>query len=200
MAQLNEGQASRVLLLAVLILGGLGYIGYEHVYRPRAEEIAATGERVERLRMQNTAAREVTDNRGRSEVERRLALHREQLQQVEGLIPSSEELPDLLDLISAEAQRTGVDLSLIQPVGATAEQFYTRRTYELGVRGSYHQIAEFLTEVASLPRIVTPIGLNLSLREEAPEPGEDPQLEAAFSIETYVLPTAAAATDTADVE
>ena len=44
-------------------------------------------------------------------------LYREQLIQVEGLIPSSEELPDLLDAISVEGQRTGVELVLIQPIG-----------------------------------------------------------------------------------
>jgi hypothetical protein len=53
-----------------------------------------------------------------------------QLVAMEGLVPTSEELPDLLDAISAEARRTGVELALIQPVGSrhhAAEEFYTRR-------------------------------------------------------------------------
>lgn len=144
--------------------------------------------RLERLEAQNETARRLTAREGRSDVERRLGLYRQQLVRVEGLIPSSEELPDLLDAISAEAQRTGVDLALIQPVGASAEQFYTRRTYELAVRGSYHQIGAFLSEIASLRRIITPIALNVSVQGEG-ESQTEPRLEAKFAIETYVLPS-----------
>ena len=75
-----------------------------------------------------------------------------------------------------KAQRTGVELTLIQPSGATAEEFYTRRTYDLAVLGSYHQIGEFLTRVGSLPRIITPTDLNLSVVNEESRSGA-PQLE-----------------------
>ena len=182
-----DGEKKKAAFLAVVMVALLGYLAYDYVYRPRAQEVAVLQERLDRLQAQNRAAREIAGTEGRSEVERRLAVYREQLARVEGLIPSSEELPDLLDAISAEAQRTGVDLALIQPVGATSEQFYTRRTYALGVLGSYHQIGEFLTSIASLRRIITPIGLNVTVSGDAAEP--EPRLEAKFEIETYVLPS-----------
>ena len=181
------------LLLGVMLAGGLGYLAYSNVYVPRGEEITALEARLETLETQNRAARVLVERQGRDEVERQLADQREQLVRVEGLIPSSEELPDLLDAISAEAQRTGVELALIQPVGATAETFYTRRTYDLAVTGAYHQIAAFLTKIGSLQRIITPINLNLAVREEGEEDRE-PKLEAKFSIETYVLPIGATPT------
>lgn len=187
MASASESQ-TKVVFLAVVVIAGLGYLGYDYVYRPRSEEVAALEQRLERLEAQNRTARQLTAREGRSDVERRLGLYREQLVQVEGLIPSSEELPDLLDAISAEAQRAGVDLALIQPVGASAEQFYTRRTYELAVHGTYHQIGSFLTEIASLRRIITPINLSLATRPNTVA-GTEPRLEAKFAIETYVLPS-----------
>ena len=113
--------------------------------------------------------------------------YNDQLERVEHLVPSSEELPVLLDAISMEAQRTGIELALIQPVGADAEEFYVRRTYELAVHGSYHQIGEFLTRIGSLSRIVTPLGLSLTVRDEETRTGI-PELHATFAIETYVLP------------
>ena len=187
MAQMDPQQRQK-MLLGVLLVGALGYLGYEYAYRPRSEEVAVLEARLEALEMQNRAARALTGSQAREEVERRLAGYREQLVRVEGLIPSSEELPDLLDAISAEAQRSGVELALIQPVGATAEAYYTRRTYDLAVTGSYHEIGRFLTEIGSLPRIVTPINLRLNVQEEGAA-GEEPELEAKFSIETYVLPS-----------
>jgi type IV pilus assembly protein PilO len=180
----------KLLLVALAVVVG-GYFGYTKVYQPKKAEVVAMETRLANLQMQNRTAKALTDAEGRNEVERRLGAYRNQLTTVEGLIPSSEELPDLLDAISAEAQRTGVDLSLIQPVGATEEQFYTRRSYDLAVLGSYHAITAFLTEIASLPRIVTPTTLALSVEGDA-EPGKEPKLQAKFAIETYVLPSASA--------
>jgi type IV pilus assembly protein PilO len=178
----------QAMLLGALMVGLVGYGTYNYVYVPRSTAVAELETRLERLEAQNATARQLTAREGRSQVERQLTLYREQLVQVEGLIPSSEELPDLLDAISAEAQRTGVELSLIQPVGASAEQFYTRRTYDLAVRGAYHEIGEFLTEIASLRRIITPINLSVTVMDA--EPGRtEAQLEAKFAIETYVLPS-----------
>jgi type IV pilus assembly protein PilO len=87
-----------------------------------------------------------------------------------------------------------VELTLIQPVGATEEQYYTRRVYDMAVTGGYHQIGEFLTRVASLPRIVTPTNLTVAPRADAPtgappRPGAPAELEARFSVETYVIPS-----------
>lgn len=190
-----DPQQKKKLFLGLVLVAGLGYLAYSYVYQPRAEANAQLEERLEALELKNRTARALMESEGRSAVERRLALYREQLQRVEGLIPSSEELPDLLDAISAEAQRTGVELALIQPVGASAEAFYTRRTYDLAVRGTYHEIASFLAEIGSLPRIVTPMNLRMTVDQE-PEGNESPELEARFSIETYVLPSMPSSSDT----
>lgn len=190
-----DPQQRNKLLLGVAVVGGLLYLGNSYVYSPRATAVAQMEERLDSLEAKNQLARALMETEGRSEVERKLALYREQLTRVEGLIPSSEELPDLLDAIAMEAQRTGVELALIQPVGATAEAFYTRRTYDLAVRGTFHEIAAFLTEIGSLPRIITPINLRMTVTAQ-PEEDVSPELEARFSIETYVLPSQGGASDT----
>ncbi len=177
------------LLLAVVA----GYL-YLQVYTPRVEANQALEDDLARIQASNSRARGLT--RGATSPEQALELFRRQLAVVEGLIPSSEELPDLLDAISAEAQRAGVEISLIQPVSATAERYYTRRVYDMAVLGQYHAIGEFLTRVASLPRVVTPTDLRLGAPAgaAAPAPGAAPEaapkLEARFSIETYVIPSA----------
>ena len=195
-----------------LLLGGLlvalGTFGaWTYLHEPRAAEVAALETRLASLEQTNSTARART--RGQDNPEEALELYRRQLEVVEGLIPSGEELPDLLDAISAEAQQTGVEISLIQPVGATEESYYTRRVYDMAVLGRYHEIGEFLTRVASLPRIVTPLNLQISpaapaaggargrAPQGAPEDGP-PELEARFSIETYVIPTAPLDDATAD--
>lgn len=191
-----EPQQRKQLLYGGLVLALLAFGFYDRVYGPRKAAIAELETRLESLNTVNARSRALT--RGdRGEVDQQLALYRQQLEMAEGLIPSVEELPNLLDAISAEATRTGVELTLIQPVGATEEAYYTRRVYDMAVVGEYHQIGEFLSRVASLPRIVTPTNLVLSPRGApasgpAPAEGVDTgpvRLEARFSIETYVIPS-----------
>ncbi len=180
------------LMYGGLLLTAAAAYFYLQVYTPRKAANEALETRLAQIERSNSAARGLT--RGASSPEEALELYRRQLAVVEGLIPSSEELPDLLDAISAEAQRSGVELALIQPVSAKAEQYYTRRVYDMAVLGQYHAIGEFLTRVASLPRVVTPTDLRLGVRNAGgtPAPAGDapPQLEARFSIETYVIPSA----------
>lgn len=186
-----DAQTRKNLLMGSVLLLAVGYGFYSYILTPRKTEVAALSTRVEELKTRNSAARAMTRGVG-TDPEGVLAAYRRQLEAVEGLIPSGEELPDLLDAISVEAQRSGVEISLIQPSGATEESYYTRRVYDMAVIGRYHDIGEFLTRVASLPRIVTPKNLTLS---PAPSTGTNPsaadavRLEARFSIETYVIPT-----------
>lgn len=183
-----DPQQRQKLLLGMALVLGLAYLFHSYVYSPKKVELVELQTRLESLETQNRAARAVAQTSGTAEVERRLALYRDQLHSVEALIPSSEEVPDLLDAISAEAQRTGVEVTLIQPVGATEEAYYTRRVYDVAVLGSYHAVGDFLTRIASLPRIVTPLDLNLAVQKgDSPEPSRAARLEARFSIETYVI-------------
>ncbi|HET7230397.1 MAG TPA: type 4a pilus biogenesis protein PilO [Longimicrobium sp.] len=184
----------KTLIYGSLLLAVVAGFFYMQVYTPRVEANRVLEDDLARVQASNSRARGLT--RGATSPEQALELFRRQLAVVEGLIPSSEELPDLLDAISAEAQRSGVEISLIQPVSATAERYYTRRVYDMAVLGQYHAIGEFLTRVASLPRVVTPTDLRLGVPSSAAQataPGLSeaaPRLEARFSIETYVIPSA----------
>lgn len=188
-----DPQQRKQLMYGGLALALMAFGFYDRVYSPRKEQIAALETRLETLKTVNTRSRAITRG-AEGAMDQQLALYRQQLELAEGLIPSDEELPNLLDAISAEAQRTGVELTLIQPVGATEEQYYTRRVYDMAVTGGYHQIGEFLTRVASLPRIVTPTNLTVGPNPDAPSdapprPGAPAELEARFSVETYVIPS-----------
>ena len=190
---LDPGTRKNLLYGTVLLLAVAGFF-YLKVYSPRKAAIATLETELARIEQSNSAARGLT--RGASSPEEALELYRRQLAVVEGLIPSTEELPDLLDAISAQAQQTGVEISLIQPISATQERYYTRRVYDMAVQGRYQEIGEFLTRVASLPRVVTPTDLRLApmaVPGGQPAAGagdQPPKLEARFSIETYVIPTA----------
>ena len=61
------------------------------------------------------------------------------------------------------------------------------------VVGEYHAVGRFLTEIASLSRIVTPVQVDISVYgNPAAVPDMESPVQASFRIETYVLPDQAA--------
>ena len=102
----------------------------------------------------------------------------------------------LLKQISDRADQIGVSIERLQTSGPDQGPHYTRRTFDMTVIGTYHEIARFLTGIGSLPRIITPIDLSVIPRNQQQNQRRrnEQQLEASFVIETYVLPEPGAAT------
>ena len=177
----DETQQKKLLIGLVPLLLLLGYWYFFH--GGKAEEVVAMEARLESLEQNNNTARAIAGQGSGEDLARRLELYQEHMQRLEQLIPVGEEVPDLLNMIASRAEATSVQLALMRPEEDVASEFYRRVTYEMGVIGEYHEIGNFLSEVGSLPRIVTPIDLVLRRRENSPT-----QLEAGFRIETYILP------------
>ena len=179
----DEKQQKKLLLGLVPLLILLAYWYVFHGDRKAEVETART--RLEALERNNNTARAIASQGSSQDLARRLELYEEHMERLEQLIPSGEEVPDLLNMIATRAEGTRVQLALMRPEEDVASDFYRRVTYEMGVIGRYHDVSRFLSEVGSLPRIVTPIDLTLRRRERDSSSSE---LEASFRIETYVLP------------
>ena len=183
------------LLTVVIALAGL-YAFWEYWYPPLRDEIVVLEARLEQLEDRNRRAR-VLATRGVEELEERLAVFDRHLRQLETFIPRNEEVPRLLESMALEARRNNLgDLASINPEPAQPGAYYTRTSYEVSVVGPYHDVGRFLTAIASLPRIITPVDLEMNTRVTQrtrtragalEEPG---QVTARFRIETYVLPDA----------
>ena len=105
------------------------------------------------------------------------------------VVPTEHEVPALLASISTAARRAGLELVDVQPDGITNGTSFDTYQYKLGVIGPYHKIAAFLSNIGSLPRIVSPINVSLApttrTGELRPKPGEQ-FLDARFGVQTYV--------------
>lgn len=178
----SDPKQQQKLLIGVIPLLLLGAYWY-FFHGAKAEEVEGMRTRLETLEQNNNTARAIASQGSARDLARRLELYEEHMERLEQLIPSGEEVPDLLNMIASRAEATDVQLALMRPEEDVATEFYRRVTYELGVIGSYHDVGQFLSEVGSLPRIVTPIDLTLRRRGDTGS-----ELEAGFRIETFVLP------------
>lgn len=174
-------QQQRLLIGLVPLILLFGYWYFLH--GDYVEELDTMQTRLERLESSNSQARMLAPQSRRLE-ERLVELERH-INRLEQLVPRGEEVSALLNTISERADQIGVDLARFTPGNTNRGPHYNRRTFEMTVLGQYHEIAQFLTEIGSLNRIITPIGLSMipnNLRA-----GQQ-LLEASFEIETYVLP------------
>ncbi|MCA1791827.1 MAG: type 4a pilus biogenesis protein PilO [Thioalkalivibrio sp.] len=71
------------------------------------------------------------------------------------LLPSTAEIPSLLVDVSQTALSVGLEIELFQPRPEANRTFYAEVPIQLRVRGNYEQLAEFVSGVSAMPRIVT---------------------------------------------
>jgi type IV pilus assembly protein PilO len=108
------------------------------------------------------------------------------------LVPTANELPVLLEQVSTAARRVGLDIADVQPLPQLNGDQYDAFKYRMSVRGDFHQIGVFLTNVGTLQRIVAPINVSLNPTTTQPRnraPRSQP-IDARFEIQTYVARTA----------
>jgi type IV pilus assembly protein PilO len=78
----------------------------------------------------------------------------EMLQTMLRQLPSRTEMPDLLNNITQAALSAGIETQLFQPGAEVMKDFYAEKPIQLKMIGTYHQFGTFISNVASLPRVV----------------------------------------------
>lgn len=86
-------------------------------------------------------------------------------------LPSDTEVPGLLEDITRTGLGSGLEFEEIKLQPEVAQQFYIELPIQIAVVGSYHDLATFVSGVASLPRIVTLHEFEVKLPEEEEEGG-----------------------------
>lgn len=99
-----------------------------------------------------------------------------QLEQMEDVLaqqlrqlPTKTEMPDLIVDVSRVALNSGIQTELFQPDKESLKEFYAEKPIQLRMVGTYHQFGDFVSGVASLPRVVIMSSDNLSLKPRAVE-------------------------------
>ncbi|EMP53887.1 pilus assembly protein, PilO [Marinobacter santoriniensis NKSG1] len=95
-------------------------------------------------------------------------------------LPSETEVPGLLEDITNTALGSGLSLKQIKLQQEQRRDFYAELPINIEVSGSYHELASFVSSVASLPRIVTLHDFTIK-----PTSGDGDQLDMQVVARTY---------------
>ena len=192
----NQRDQSMVLLG---LLGLIALFAYWHFYLSTASAgLAAVEDRVETLVANNERAKLEIASGDPEKLRAEAAAYRENLAAMRQLVPTSNEVPSLLEQVSTAARRVGLDLGRVEPEPVIpGDQFDTYR-YKITVAGDYHALGAFLANVGSLTRIVAPVNVQLKPQvRQGLAPGEvvdrtRQTLDSEFQIQTYVARTSPA--------
>jgi type IV pilus assembly protein PilO len=183
----SDPKQRNALFIGILFAAGF-YFFWTYWYGPRKTETDEMEARLEQLDAENRRA-QIVATRGGAELEERLALYERHVGRLEQLIPKSEEVPALVNDITAEARRSGVEVARIFPEPEETGPFYTKKSYEIDVYGEYHDIGRWLASIASLPRIITPVDLEMGrFQGDASVVDFEAPVTARLRIQTYILP------------
>jgi type IV pilus assembly protein PilO len=178
-------------VLIALLAAALAFVFWTYWYSPKKVDVDEMASQLERLDQSNRIA-QITVARGGTELADRLTQYERHVDRLEALIPENEEVASLLNQISGSARETGVSDPEMSPEPDEVGDFYTKESYEIQVVGEYHNIGRFLTHIASLSRIITPVDLQLTHFEgdrELLDPDIEVPLVASLRIQTYILPS-----------
>ena len=77
-------------------------------------------------------------------------------------LPSGTEIPGLILDISEKGLSNGLEIELFKPKGEGQKEFYAEKPIELKAKGTYNQLAAFVSDISGLPRIVTISNIRLA--------------------------------------
>lgn len=96
--------------------------------------------------------------------------YKEQLSQIEQSfgtmlrqLPGETEIPSLIVDISQTGLAAGLQEKLFIPQAEIPKDFYAEKPIKIRLTGSYHEIGNFVSGIAALPRIVTLHDINITL-------------------------------------
>ncbi len=70
-------------------------------------------------------------------------------------MPSDTEVPGLLEDIDEEGSESGLNIMSIKLLPENLAEFYVELPINIEVQGGYHDLGQFVSGVAGMPRIVT---------------------------------------------
>jgi Tfp pilus assembly protein PilO len=197
MAALNQRTTPLLLVVVALIIGYMGHSGAGlemlgiNGIKQNKDSVAARQHTIDSLITLTDSAKKILAQGSVEDLRRRLEGYRASLELMRRLVPDRNEVANLMDEISTRAKIRGVQVAQFAPLtpepGPAPFETYK---YQYSVVGRYDQLGEFLSDVASLQRIIVPMDLTLNAvdlgRAKALGDSSGALLEAKFQIRTFI--------------
>ncbi len=190
MALLPEDRFGQYMMLLAVVAGAGGYFYWNQLYSPRTGEIGKARQEIDSLQRQVDGAKAELATGTVEDLRRRAEGFNADLELMRRLVPERNEVPNLIDDIVSRGKIRGVSVADYQPQPVERGSPYDTYRYRFEVVGRFDQIGEFLSDIASLQRVIAPTELSLERarqdQERAFGDSTGALLQATFIVKTYV--------------
>ncbi len=160
MAKFTELPAKVQLAIAVgvlvVITGGL----YWAYYKDMAAANVAAKTRLDAKLLENAQLRPYADRK--ADMERRIATLKDQLDQMNRIVPSEKEAAQFMEMLQAEARKSGLEIRRYTPKPTAPREFFTEVPWDIEIDGPYYSVLRFFENVAGMDRIVNISNMRMS--------------------------------------
>lgn len=172
----------RAAVIAIVFVAVLGFGVYMTIVKDRAPQLKRAQQEEQTLRVafeskQRKAANYDAYKAQLAEMEQSFGTMLRQL-------PGETEIPSLIVDISQTGLAAGLQEKLFQPQAEVPKDFYAEKPILIRLSGGYHEIANFVSGVAALPRIVTLH--NIRITPDNPDTYDELSIEVTAKIYRYL--------------
>ncbi|WP_374962977.1 type 4a pilus biogenesis protein PilO [Spongiibacter tropicus] len=155
---LNEGNIGAWPVLVRAALWAIAFAvvltaGYFYVVADLRKELAAA--EAKEVQLKNEFEKKAFKAAKLEPLKKQMAEMEESFGILLGQLPADTEVPGLLEDMTEKAIDNGLEISSIKLQPERAQEFYIELPIAIEVEGTYHDLAAFVSGIASLPRIVT---------------------------------------------
>lgn len=146
-----QGNIKIIIGIVLIVAPVLAYVFMS--YMPNSEKIVVLGQNKVKLEKEIQSAKATAANLDRHKAE--MENLKQIFEQLTTLLPGKKEIPNLLRSISDLGKGAGLEFVSFSPGGEVAKDFYSEIPININVKGPYHNMGFFLSQVSNLDRIVT---------------------------------------------
>lgn len=187
---MTEKERKQLLWLLLIVPVGAIVLFWFWVRQPASQEITDMRRVIDSLTLAVDSARRDLASGTVEELRQRVAGYEAGLTLMRELVPTNNEVAALINDISDRAKLRNVTVADLSPLGYEDAGEYRVARYRFAVLGHYDEIAAFLTDIASLRRIMVPHSLSLQLAtaQSAKAQGDTTGalLQAQFQLKAFV--------------
>jgi type IV pilus assembly protein PilO len=158
----------RNVLAVTIVLAVAGAAAFWFLWRePRAQEAAQLQAEVDSLQARVDQAKHDLAQGTVEDLRERIGVYERSLGLMRRLVPAENEVPQLIDDIASRAALRDVNIAELARQAQEPGGVFDTYRYRLTVFGHYDDIGEFLSDVASLPRIMVPYEVSVGPADPA---------------------------------
>jgi type IV pilus assembly protein PilO len=192
-----DAKQRQQLLGFVIFLAVVVAVAFWMYWRaPKETELAGTRAKLDSLQVRVDSAKQDLAKGTVEALRQRVRDYEGSLRLMRTLVPTGAEVPSLLDDVSARAKRRQVEIAEVTPLSPEPGRPFETHKYRMAVVAHYDELGEFLSDIASLRRIMVPYDLSVTrANAQAIKTYSDSSgalAQATFQLRTFVKPAAAA--------